>query len=311
MVTLAIPTFNRLELLKRAVASALTQSYKNLEIIISDNASTDGTPEYLGLLDDVRIKVFLGEKNLGMVANWDHCLANACGDYFLLMSDDDALFEESAIEKLVSGFLGESGKNVGVVFSDVMLERVKKNVLKRTFYKNTQCKTAEIVTDFFMNKVSIYPCATLLRTKDIRDFGGYSSFGATLAVDACVWVSLALKYGQVRRMDEPLALYRIHQSLSSSSIDLWTRDLDIMQSLFAKYREKFSLNEYRKISGAIHSASNRIALGYIVRKFREDPEYKLMNLLNDTIKFQKRILTFGNAKFIINKVFDNFKTMEN
>lgn len=303
MVTVAIPTFNRLELLKRAIASALTQNYKNLEIIISDNASSDGTPEYLRSLDDIRIKVVLGEQNLGMVANWDRCLANARGDYFLLMSDDDALFEESAIEKLVSGFLGEAGKNVGVVFSDVMLEKVGENILERTFYKKILCKTEEIVVDFFMNKVSIFPCATLLRTKDIRDFGGYSSFGATLAVDACAWIYLALKYGQVRRIHEPLALYRIHQSLSSSSIEMWTRDSEVMQGLVAKYREKVSHKEYRKIRNAMHSASNRIPLGYIARKFREDPDYGLLLLLRDAISLRKRILTFGNAYFFIGKIF--------
>ena len=219
------------------------------------------------------------------------------------MSDDDALFEESSIEKLVSGFLGEAGKNVGAVFSDVMLEKVEKQILERTFYKKILCKTEEIVVDFFMNKVSIFPCATLLRTKDIRDFGGYSSFGATLAVDACAWIYVALKYGHVRRIDEPLALYRIHQSLSSSSIEVWTRDSEIMQGLVAKYREKISLKEYRKILNAMHSASNRIPLGYIARKFREDPDYGLLLLLRDAISLRKKILTFGNAHFFINKIF--------
>lgn len=303
MVTLAIPTFNRLELLKRAVASALTQNYKNLEIIISDNASTDGTSEYLRSLDDDRIKVILGEQNLGMVANWDRCLVSAQGDYFLLISDDDALFEESAVEKLVSGFLGDEGKNVGAVFSDVMLEKVEKNTLERTFYKGIFCSPEKIVVDFFMSRVSIFPCATLLRTKDIRDLGGYSSFGAMLAVDACAWICLALKYGQVRRIDEPLALYRIHQSLSSSSIEIWTRDSEVMQGLVAKYRGSVSLKGYRKMRNAMRLASNRIPLGYVARKFREDPDYGLLLLLRDIFSFRKRIVTLGNANFFIAKIF--------
>ena len=303
MVTVAIPTFNRLELLKRAVASALTQNYKNLEIIISDNASTDGTSEYLRSLDDDRIKVILGEQNLGMVANWDRCLARTQGDYFLLMSDDDALFEENAVEKLVSGFLGDEGENVGAVFSDVMLEKVGKNTLDRTFYKGILCSTEEIVVDFFMSRVSVFPCATLLRTKDIRDLGGYSSFGAMLAVDACAWICLALKYGQVRRIDEPLALYRIHQSLSSSSIEIWTRDSEIMQGLVAKYRGSVSLKGYLKMRNAMRLASNRIPLGYVARKFREDPDYGLLLLLRDIFSLRKRIVTFGNANFFIDKIF--------
>jgi len=307
MVTLAIPTFNRLALLKRAVASALAQNYKNLEIIISDNASTDGTFEYLESLDDDRIKVILSEQNLGMVANWDRCLVSALGDYFLLMSDDDALFEESAVEKLASGFLGDDGENVGAVFSDVMLEKVSNSTLERTFYKGKLCRTEEIIVDFFMSRVSVFPCATLLRTKDIRDLGGYSSFGAMLAVDACAWICLALKYGQVRRIDEPLALYRIHQSLSSSSIEIWTRDSEVMQGLVAKYRGSVSVEGYQKICNAMRLASNRIPLGYIARKFREDLDYGLLLLLRDIFSLRKSIVTTGNAKFIIGKIFGRMK----
>lgn len=303
LVTVAIPTFNRLGLLKRAIASVLAQDYKNLEIIISDNASIDGTNEYLRSIKDDRVNIFLGKQNLGMVSNWDHCLAGATGYYFLLMSDDDAFSDSHAIEKLVSGFMGDASENVGAVFSDVWLERVDKDMVEATFSDKTLYSSDEIITDFFLSKVSIFPCVTLFRTKDLRDFGGYSSFGAKLAVDACAWIVLALKYGEIRRFGEPLAIYRVHQSLSSSSVDILSADFDVMQKLVEKYKENVSLKSFVKIKAAMHDSWSRYPIGYIIRQYRDNPKYGALSIINDLIKFRKRVFSLVNVYFIINRIF--------
>lgn len=64
LVTVYIPTFNRVELLKRAVESVRQQTYQNLEIIIVDDCSKDGTHEYLEDISkqDLRIRYFIKEK---------------------------------------------------------------------------------------------------------------------------------------------------------------------------------------------------------------------------------------------------------
>lgn len=306
LVCVAIPTFNRLSLLQRAISSVLAQTYKNLEIIISDNNSSDGTRDFLRSLRDTRIKVLYNENNIGMVANWDNCLNNAQGEYFLLMSDDDALLDVNALEKLVFGFRGANGNEVGVVFSDVMLEKVGKTITRSSF-KKLIFKSEEVIVDFFMNNVSIFPCATLLRTKDIRDFGGYSSFGAVLAVDACAWIYLALKYGNIFHVAEPLALYRIHPSLSSSSIDIWTNDSLIMQKVVSEYQRVMLPKDYQEIIKAISLARSRIPLGYFLRKIRDDKNYNVVFLLRDFFKLKQRVLNFENIKFILKAIFMKLK----
>ncbi|MET0107023.1 MAG: glycosyltransferase [Sedimenticola sp.] len=304
-VTVAIPTFNRLELLKRSVESVMQQSYKSFEILISDNASSDGTREYLQTLVDPRVKIFLNDQNIGMAANWEKCLHHASGDYFLLMSDDDALIQHDALEKLVSGFEVDTKPDVGLVFSAVELERANKGSLDYTNYTVNLSKAEDIIADFFNNKVSVFPCATLLRTNDIRVLGGYTSFNAKLAVDACVWISLAIKYGSVRYVDEPLAIYRIHESLSSSSLEIAFDDLKAMRSIIDAKQTSFSDAGYGRIIRALDSSKRRGPIGFIMKKWRHDSEYGIKKALMDIYKYRQLLFSYSNLRFAINKIKSN------
>lgn len=306
-VSVAIPTFNRLELLKRSVRSVLSQKYSNLELIISDNASTDGTQEYLNSIEDCRVKVILNAENAGMVPNWDCCLQAASGFYFLLMSDDDALIDERAIEKFVAGFSGPESERVGVVFSDVLLERIGRKSAEVTRTNKTNYEASELIIDFFSNRVSVYPCATFLRTRDLRELNGYSSFGAKLAVDACAWVSIVLKYGVGIRIPEPLAIYRIHHSLSSLSVEVWSFDFSIMKDLIEKHSTRLTRDDLGSIRKAIHGAWARVPLGYVSRKIKYDRSYGLRRVILDVIVWRGRIFSRENLRFFLNRMLGKFK----
>ncbi len=92
LVTIAIPTYERPEMLRRILECATNQSYKNIEIIISDNASVN--PEVRKIAElfsqvDLRIRYFRQAYNLGVLANVKFLLDQARGKYFCIFSDDD------------------------------------------------------------------------------------------------------------------------------------------------------------------------------------------------------------------------------
>ncbi len=101
-VSIAIPTFDRAATLERAVRSALAQTHDDLEIVVSDNASTDGTAELLARLaaEDGRLVVVRQPSNRGMVANIGAVLALASGSRVMLLSDDDWLAPQCIEEAL-------------------------------------------------------------------------------------------------------------------------------------------------------------------------------------------------------------------
>lgn len=105
LVTVYIPTFNRVELLKRAVKSVQDQTYKNLEIIIVDDCSIDGTYEYLEQIakEDKRIRYFLKEKNSGACVSRNIAIENAKGEFITGLDDDD-YFLKSRIEDFVENY---------------------------------------------------------------------------------------------------------------------------------------------------------------------------------------------------------------
>ncbi len=101
MVSIGLPVFNGLPDVEAAVNSLLGQDYPNLEIIISDNASTDGTWECLArFASDPRITLIRNETNVGAADNFKLVLDHARGEYFKWAAHDD-LWSPNCISTLV------------------------------------------------------------------------------------------------------------------------------------------------------------------------------------------------------------------
>ncbi|NNH38935.1 glycosyltransferase [Acinetobacter terrae] len=101
LVTVYIPTYKRVDLLKRAVESVRNQTYQNLEIIVVDDCSTDGTHEYLKEITtvDKRIRYFIKEQNSGACVSRNIAIENATGEYITGLDDD--YFLENRIEVFI------------------------------------------------------------------------------------------------------------------------------------------------------------------------------------------------------------------
>lgn len=91
LVSIGVPVFNGEKDISRALDSLLGQDYSNLEIIISDNASEDATPEICAAYaqKDRRIKYYHSEKNLGSVWNFNRVFELSYGKYFMWAAHDD------------------------------------------------------------------------------------------------------------------------------------------------------------------------------------------------------------------------------
>ncbi|PKV63221.1 glycosyltransferase family 2 protein [Pontibacter ramchanderi] len=90
--TVVIPTFNRLSLLKEAIASVLNQSYSYFEIIVVDDCSSDETQAYFEKLKDSRIKYLRNKENSGAAYSRNTGILEAKGDFIVFLDSDNQLY---------------------------------------------------------------------------------------------------------------------------------------------------------------------------------------------------------------------------
>jgi glycosyltransferase involved in cell wall biosynthesis len=93
LISVILPTHNRAHLLDRAIDSVLSQSWRNLELIVVDDGSTDDTAALLNRLDDSRLSVIHFDSNRGASAARNAGLAQARGEFVTFMDSDDAWYE--------------------------------------------------------------------------------------------------------------------------------------------------------------------------------------------------------------------------
>ncbi|MGQ9889999.1 MAG: glycosyltransferase family 2 protein, partial [Aggregatilineales bacterium] len=91
LVNIGLPVYNGGERVRRAIDSLLAQDYPNFELIISDNASTDGTWDILQeyAARDPRIRLYRNARNIGMTRNFNRVYELATGEYFMWAAHDD------------------------------------------------------------------------------------------------------------------------------------------------------------------------------------------------------------------------------
>ena len=108
LVSIVLCTYNGERFLKAQLDSILNQTYPNTEVIITDDASTDGTKSILEdyTAKDNRIKIFFNDTNIGLTGNYEKALQLTQGQY-IAFSDQDDVWEVEKIEKLLSN-LGDA-----------------------------------------------------------------------------------------------------------------------------------------------------------------------------------------------------------
>ncbi len=143
LVSVGIPTYNRPEGLRRTLKCITGQTYRNLEIIVSDNCSPGPETEAIvrEFMDrDSRIQYFCQEKNRGPEFNFKFVLEKATGEYFMWAADDDYFEHNTLISKLVSKV--KEGNYI-LAFPNINLilithNQIKKNEMTEVF---KDCKT--------------------------------------------------------------------------------------------------------------------------------------------------------------------------
>lgn len=117
LISVIIPTYNREKTILRSVMSVLNQTYKNLELIVVDDCSTDNTKEVVSQIKDSRFKYYCLERNSGACVARNYGIEKAAGEY-IAFNDSDDQWHKDKLEKQLS-FLINNNVDVTVCSMDV------------------------------------------------------------------------------------------------------------------------------------------------------------------------------------------------
>ncbi len=187
-VSIYIPTHNRIHLLKRAIKSVFSQTYKDWELLIVNDASEDGTREYLDNLikTDSRVKVFHNESSLGACSSRNIAIRNATG-YYITGLDDDDYFTENRIESLLSDY----DSKYSFISHCHKIDNGKR-VKKCLSYEGDFCLKDILKKNFVGNQV-------FTETNKIRSVNGFDE-SLPAWQDYDLWVRLTIRYGIFKKI---------------------------------------------------------------------------------------------------------------
>jgi len=236
LVTIGIPTFNRADqYLKEAIESAVNQTYPNLDIIVSDNCSSDDTGQIVKSFNNSRIRYHRHDKNIGGNANFNFCLKQARGAFFLLLHDDD-LIDNDFIETCINA-IGDRHE-IGIVRTGTREIDQDGNVLIESPNTVEGLSNEEFYRHWFAWKTSLYLCSTLFNTSRLTEIGGFQS-KHNLFQDVLAEFHLAAVYGRIDIFDVK-ASFRKHPGAETfaSEVGAWCEDSAFLLDLICKLSTK-------------------------------------------------------------------------
>jgi glycosyltransferase involved in cell wall biosynthesis len=201
-VSVVIPTYNRSNFLRSAVASALAQTLQDFEIIVVDDASEDDTEKTIRDLGDDRIRFIRHDTNQGVAAARNTSVVNSKGKYIAFLDDDDEWFPEK-LERQFS-LLERSSKIIGGVYSGWLGVDAASG---RILYQRTPTRKGDIFA-FMLAQDSLAPTSCFFLRKECFDKIGLFDVNFKYGEDFDMWLRIARAF-HFDYVEEPLVKYSV------------------------------------------------------------------------------------------------------
>lgn len=216
LVTVIMPVYNGLPYVIEAIESILNQTYKNIEFIVINDCSTDGTADALSEYKD-KLTLISNEKNLGIYETMNRGISIARGEYIALFHADD-IYLPTIVEK-EAGFLDKFDEAGAVFCSDIFIDRFGKEYGRLELpdevrgSKPLDYKT--IINSELTYKNTFLVCPTCMVRKSVHDsIGLYNQERYKNSADLEMYLRIA-KSWKIGILEDYLLLYRHGHDTSS------------------------------------------------------------------------------------------------
>lgn len=226
-VSICIPTHNQAQFLRECVQSALDQTFKDIEVVVSVNHCTDDTEKVLSEFSDPRLRIIKPKRFLPVTENFKFCISQSRSEYFSFLCSDDVLFP-----KFVESQVKVLDENPDVVFVHAAAERIDLNGnvlrLEKSIYPSFIRKGSEELKRYVFGPKCVGDSALIRRSA----YSAAGGVGDNYLLDWELWLRL-LGYGDVAYNEEVLMGYRDW----ADEYRRTTRQLKLLESKVLLYRK--------------------------------------------------------------------------
>lgn len=287
LVSILIPTYNSAKYLQFALDSALSQSYKKIEIIVHDDASTDGTKILLSKYHDPRLRIIHTTKNHGMIGGWNYIVSKAKGDYIKFLASDD-LLEPNCVQDLVAAAIKYPRAAIITCqrkFIDDNSKVIKKmGFAKKDVVVDGLAHAHWILTTIRENLIG-EPTAVMYPRKIVKLAGAYDATFSQFA-DFEYWIRL-LQFGDIVYVHKSLCSFRVHASSNTSKAILDGRFITEIFKLIDKY---YKNTVYIKIYGLTESDRQAVTKMKILDTLKNIKDLVFAGHISQALRYTLRLI---------------------
>ena len=245
-ISVIVPMYNAEKYLGLCINSILAQTFKNFELILVDDCSTDKTLEVAKTFTDSRIKIICNEKNLGMPGLVRNVGIDAAkGEYIYFCDDDDAILSKG-LEYLITAAEKNSADIVNTTqwYYSITpdFQSLKNLELKLKKFSAAQAVSEDlkkrITEEFLTKRMHIAPWLSLYKRKFLLD--NKIKFPDAVAEDIFFSFDAVCATSKITKIDTPFYIWRTHAESTTHNFSRIKKNLDALQILCGHIEEKLS-----------------------------------------------------------------------
>ena len=279
-VSICVPTYNRKDYLRETLDSIFAQTYKDYEVVVVDDGSTDGTAE---MLKDIDYPIrYHWQKNSGDAAARNKMIKLAKGEFITFIDSDDLLMPD-AVDRMIQVMQAEGGDVI--VYGPYL--RIDQNGQVYGKFK-TRLHSGQITKHLFQN-IFVYSCGSMFPKKVLETANGFDT-SLPVCSDYDLWLRLSLKYRFIA-LAEPTFKRRRHTgNLSAASTENRILELKVLERFYYEKggdsvvpkkiaMRRLSKEEYRVAVAAMREGKLQVAREYLRKSFRHHPNPKSLIMM--------------------------------
>lgn len=279
-VSICIPTYNRKNYLKGTLESVFAQTYKDYEVVIVDDGSTDRTEQMIKQ-SNYTVRYFW-QNNSGVSKARNKLIELAKGEYITFIDSDDLLFQY-AVEDLMN--LVECNDSDIVAYSSYVGIDASGNAVKR----KTRKLPSGYIAAYLFEYIYVHSCGTMCRKNMLEEAGGFD-ISLPVCSEYALWLKLSLKYAFVPAARPTFKRRRHSGNLSAYSFANRMIELEVLEHVYqngfsenfrevitsARAMKRLAQEGYRAARCAIREGQQEAAYQLLKQSYQRHPNFKTL-----------------------------------